>query len=135
MSRAQLGGVTRLDYDGIPPPTPEQAAGLASCLRLCARLEMLDLRNSIGDEGAQALFGALPSLPGLRELYLSRNSIGDEGARALAGALPSLPGLQDLRLPSNSFGDEGRAGPGGGAALPAQPAVRIRTRGGLRSLR
>ncbi|CAK0845913.1 unnamed protein product [Prorocentrum cordatum] len=38
MSRAQLGGVTTLDFTGMPPPTPEQAAGLASCLRLCARL-------------------------------------------------------------------------------------------------
>ncbi|CAK0872368.1 unnamed protein product, partial [Prorocentrum cordatum] len=37
----------------------------------------------------------------LQELWLYINSIGDEGARALAGALPSLPGLQELRLYNN----------------------------------
>ncbi|CAK0813497.1 unnamed protein product, partial [Prorocentrum cordatum] len=74
MSRAQLGGVTRLDFDGMPPPTPEQAAGLASCLRLCARLQKLDLRGcQIGDGGARALAGALPSLPGLQEPRLGGN--------------------------------------------------------------
>ncbi|CAK0799306.1 unnamed protein product [Prorocentrum cordatum] len=57
--------------------------------------------NSIGDEGARALAGALPSLPSLQKLRLRGNYIGDEGARALAGALPSLPGLQELRLGGN----------------------------------
>ncbi|CAK0829152.1 unnamed protein product [Prorocentrum cordatum] len=91
MSRAQLGGVTMLEYTGMPPPTPEQAAGLASCLRLCARLEILRMHwTCIGVEGARALAGALPSLPSLQKLHLSDNSIGAEGARALAGALPSL---------------------------------------------
>ncbi|CAK0801254.1 unnamed protein product, partial [Prorocentrum cordatum] len=95
MSRAQLGGVTRLDFDGMPPPTPEQAAGLASCLRLCARLQKLDLRGC---------------------------EIGDGGARALAGALPSLPGLQEPRLGGNR-GDAITISRRGRAALPC-PACR-----------
>ncbi|CAK0791344.1 unnamed protein product [Prorocentrum cordatum] len=74
MSRAQLGGVTTLDFTRMPPPTPEQAAGLAGCLRLCARLQKLDLQGcQIGAEGARALAGALPSLPGLQELRLGGN--------------------------------------------------------------
>ncbi|CAK0809093.1 unnamed protein product, partial [Prorocentrum cordatum] len=83
MSRAQLGGVTTLVFTGMPPPTPEQAAGLASCLRLCARLQ---------------------------ELNLTACQIGDGGARALAGALPSLPGLQELRLGGNRGPHEIRSG-------------------------
>lgn len=31
----------------------------------------------------EALAGALPSMPGLKELYLFRDSIGDEGAKAV----------------------------------------------------
>ncbi|CAK0848214.1 unnamed protein product [Prorocentrum cordatum] len=99
MSRAQLGGVTILSFDGMPPPTPAQVAGLAGCLRLCARLEKLDLNNcNIGDDGAQALAKALPSMPGLQYLHLPSNGIGDDGAQALAKALPSMRGLQWLSL-------------------------------------
>ncbi|CAK0801256.1 unnamed protein product, partial [Prorocentrum cordatum] len=119
MSRAQLGGVTRLDFDGMPPPTPEQAAGLASCLRLCARLQKLDLRGcEIGDGGARALAGALPSLPGLQEPRLggNRGRAGPGGGAALpARPAEAVAGRQQHRR-------RGRAGPGGGAALPAQPA-------------
>jgi len=87
MSRVQLGGVTKLDFDGMPPPTPEQAAGLWNCLRLCARLETLDLRScQIGPAGAQALAAALPSLPALRTLDLLLNGIGDEAKAELRAA-------------------------------------------------
>ncbi|CAK0871844.1 unnamed protein product [Prorocentrum cordatum] len=66
MSRAQLGGVTTLDFEGMRRPTPEQAAGLASCLRLCARLQVLRLSAcQIGAEGRAGLGGgaALPARP------------------------------------------------------------------------
>ena len=35
----------------------------------------------------------------LQQLYLYSNEIGDEGAKALAGTLPSLINLQELRCP------------------------------------
>ncbi|CAK0833800.1 unnamed protein product [Prorocentrum cordatum] len=108
MSLAQLGGVTTLDFEGMLPPTPEEAAGLAGCLRLCHRLETLDLQMcEIGAAGAKALAGALPSMTGLTELDLTSNKIGTGGAKALAGALPSLAGLTVLWLNGNSIGAEG----------------------------
>ncbi|CAK0875344.1 unnamed protein product [Prorocentrum cordatum] len=122
MSRAQLGGVTKLDFDGMSPPTPEQAAGLAGCLRLCARLEELDLRGcNIGPAGAKALAGALPSVPSLQELSLGSNGIGDGGAQALAQALPSMPGLKKLNLFDNGIGHDGAQALAG--ALPSAPAL------------
>ncbi|CAK0846032.1 unnamed protein product, partial [Prorocentrum cordatum] len=125
MSRAQLGGVTILDFDGMPPPTPAQVAGLAGCLRLCARLEELDLNKcNIGDDGAQALAKALPSMGALQVLGLASNGIGDDGAQALAKALPSMPGLQYLDLSSNGIGDDGAQ-----ALAKALPSMR-----GLRQL-
>ncbi|CAK0848215.1 unnamed protein product [Prorocentrum cordatum] len=122
MSRAQLGGVTILSFDGMPPPTPAQVAGLAGCLRLCARLEKLDLNNcNIGDDGAQALAKALPSMPGLQYLHLPSNGIGDDGAQALAKALPSMRGLQWLSLSSNGIGDDGAQALA--KALPSMPGL------------
>ncbi|CAK0857612.1 unnamed protein product [Prorocentrum cordatum] len=127
MSRAQLGGVTILDFDGMPPPTPAQVAGLAGCLRLCARLEKLDLNNcNIGPPGAQALAKALPSMPGLQVLRLDRNGIGQrhrrrrragpgEGAALHAQPAGPVAGPQRHRR-------RRRAGPGEGAALHARPA-------------
>ncbi|CAK0905713.1 unnamed protein product [Prorocentrum cordatum] len=124
MSRAQLGSVTKLDLDGMPPPTPEQAAGLAGCLRLCARLEKLHLMNcKIGPAGAEVLAGALPSVPHLRVLNLRDNGIGDAGAHALAGALPSMPRLQTLVLRDNGIGDAGARVLAG--ALPSMPSLRL----------
>ncbi|CAK0884234.1 unnamed protein product [Prorocentrum cordatum] len=122
MSRAQLGGVTTLDFDGMPPPTPEQAAGLAGCLRLCARLEELDLGNCrIGPAGARALAGALPSMPRLEALDLPRHDIGDDGAQALAGALPSMTGLKELVLGGNGIGNGGAQALAG--ALRSMPGL------------
>ncbi|CAK0876893.1 unnamed protein product, partial [Prorocentrum cordatum] len=125
MSRAQLGGVTILDFDGMPPPTAAQVAGLAGCLRLCARLERLDLNNcNIGPPGAQALAKALPSMPGLQVLRLDTNGIGgigDDGAQALAKALPSMPRLQHLHLASNGIGDDGAQALA--KALPSMPGL------------
>ncbi|CAK0824196.1 unnamed protein product, partial [Prorocentrum cordatum] len=140
MSRAQLGGVTKLDFDGdhfdkMPPPNPEQAAALASCLRLCARLETLDLRScKICPVGSKALAEALPSMPSLKELLMMFSSIGDEGAQALAGALHSMPCLKTLLLQHNRIGGDGAQALAGGAAQArrgvAEPArQRHRRRG------
>ncbi|CAK0888619.1 unnamed protein product [Prorocentrum cordatum] len=108
ISRAQLGGVTTLDFDGMPPPTPEQAAGLAGCLRLCARLEKLDLDNcALGPPGAPALAKALPFMRGLQRLSLGSSGIGGDGAQALAKALPSMRGLQLPSLASHGIGGDG----------------------------
>jgi Ran GTPase-activating protein (RanGAP) involved in mRNA processing and transport len=63
--------------------------------------------NSIGDEGARALAGALPRMA-LKEIWLDCNSIGDEGARALASALSSARALEKLGLIKNSIGEEAK---------------------------
>ncbi|CAK0847120.1 unnamed protein product, partial [Prorocentrum cordatum] len=108
-SRAQLGGVTELDFVGVPPTAPEQSARLSGCLQPCARREELGLQScQIGLAGAKALAEALPSMTSLKTLVLDSSSIGDEGAQALAGALPSVPGLKKLCPNGNSIPKKGR---------------------------
>ncbi|CAK0905715.1 unnamed protein product [Prorocentrum cordatum] len=124
MSRAQLGSVTKLDLDGMPPPTPEQAAGLAGCLRLCARLEKLHLMNcKIGPAGAEVLAGALPSVPHLRVLNLRDNERHRRRRRAGPGGGAALHARPEGAAPARQRHRlRRRAGPGGGAALHAPPA-------------
>ncbi|CAK0809929.1 unnamed protein product [Prorocentrum cordatum] len=101
-------GPARLEFEGMPPPTPEQVAGLGGCLRLCARLEKLDLRRcNVGPAGWESLARTLPSAPRLEELYLQDKGIGGDGAEALAQALPSTLGLEYLDLSGNGIGGDG----------------------------
>ncbi|KAG7378374.1 hypothetical protein PHYPSEUDO_010155 [Phytophthora pseudosyringae] len=57
-------------------------------------------RNSLGDEGAQAVANLLRAYPGLEELDVSFNDIGDEGAIALADALAENSTLTSFSLHS-----------------------------------
>eukprot|EP00962_Isochrysis_galbana_P025283 scaffold7764_cov94-Isochrysis_galbana.AAC.1 len=102
----------------------EGARALAGALPRATALKELDLyNNSIGAEGARALAGALPSATALEKLYLNSNSIGDEGARALAVALPSATALKELNLENNSIGDEGARALA--VALPSATALKV----------
>eukprot|EP00962_Isochrysis_galbana_P048071 scaffold19931_cov100-Isochrysis_galbana.AAC.1 len=103
----------------------DEAKAVAAVLAAGAapKLRVLSLGcYSMGDEGARALAGALPSATALKELYLNNNSIGDEGARALAGALPRATALEELGLYNNSIGAEGARGLAG--ALPRATALK-----------
>ena len=103
-STNQLGGVTKLDFYGMPPPSVEEARRLGGCLNLCVNLEVLSLSNvGMSDESLRALLASLsvPALPKLGldklgQLYLQKNKIEDAGMRALAsaiaaGAFPTIP--------------------------------------------
>ena len=59
----------------------------------------------MGDAGAQALAEAVVAHPpqALSWLLLNNNTIGNEGARGLAGALSSLPKLEMLSLRSDAL--------------------------------
>eukprot|EP00962_Isochrysis_galbana_P029600 scaffold9486_cov90-Isochrysis_galbana.AAC.2 len=122
--KARFGAAEVLWYAGLGWGNDE-AKAVAAVLAAGAapKLRMLDLScNSIGDEGARALVGALPRTTVLKGLSLGNNSIGDEGARALAGALPSATALEKLSLFNNSIGDEGARALAG--ALPRATALK-----------
>jgi len=56
MSINQLGGITMLDFDGMPPMTARDASQLGGCLNLCVSLEKLDLQNvDMSDDACKAL--------------------------------------------------------------------------------
>jgi hypothetical protein len=105
----RFGAVNKLQYRQLNWGAAEAkavAAVLAAGVAL--NLQQLDLMdNYIGDKGAFALAGALPSATALMSLDLSRNLIRQEGARALAGTLPSARALKWLNLNDNSIGHEG----------------------------
>ena len=62
MSVAQLGGIKKLDFDGMRPPTVEDAQQLGRCLGLCQHLEKCDLQSvGMTDETCAALFSTLAS--------------------------------------------------------------------------
>jgi hypothetical protein len=105
----RFGAVESLDYSSLGWGAAEAKAVAAVLAEGAApKLRQLDLKNnSIGDEGARALAGALPSATALEGLHLGNNSIGDEGARALAGWLPSARALLELSLKGNSIGAAG----------------------------
>ena len=65
--------------------------------------------NSIGDEGAKAIGGALAVNGVLKTLNLFRNNIGPEGATAIGEALRGNGVLTDLNLCNNKIRDEGAA--------------------------
>ena len=78
-STNQLGGVTKLDFDGMAAPSVEEARRLGGCLNLCVNLEKLEL-NEVGmsDESLRALLASLSehALPKLERLSVSLNMIG-----------------------------------------------------------
>ena len=69
------------------------------------RLELLDLaRMNIGDDGMSILAPGLASLPSLQKLNLYGNSIGDQGIQALVGALVNC-NIEKLNISSNMLMD------------------------------
>jgi serine/threonine protein kinase/Leucine-rich repeat (LRR) protein len=84
------------------------AQHLGAALTKLGNLRRLDLsRNSIGDDGAQALIDGLLVIPDrdLQVLDLSHNQISDLGAGAFVEHLESLRNLQSLLLSGNSISD------------------------------
>ncbi|KAH7050487.1 hypothetical protein BKA57DRAFT_436826 [Linnemannia elongata] len=63
--------------------------------------------DSIGEDGFQALLGALKTNSTLTTLNLILNSIGDSGAQVLAEALKTNSILTFLDLQNNSIGPNG----------------------------
>ncbi|MFG2292153.1 gala protein [Streptomyces sp. NPDC048603] len=89
---------------------PDGAARLLSTATASAHASHLLLgTNSIGDEGASALAGALSADPGhhLRTLYLGCNRIGPRGVAELAGALAGDSSVRALWLKRNPVSTEG----------------------------
>lgn len=112
MSTNQLGGIKRLDFDGMPAPSTIDARQLGGCLGLCVNLEGLDLRNvQMSAEAATALFSNLAkgALAQLQLLSLSENSIGDAGVTTLTSACANgaLAQLKTLGLDNTRTGDAG----------------------------
>ncbi|ORZ23712.1 hypothetical protein BCR41DRAFT_349019 [Lobosporangium transversale] len=86
----------------------EGALALSGALKVNTSLTTLNLyNNSIGKEGALALSEALKTNTSLTTLNLYNNSIGKEGTLALSEALRINTSLTGLRLASNSIGSEG----------------------------
>jgi hypothetical protein len=127
---ARFGAVESLEYSELGWGDGE-AKAVAAVLAAGAAPKLRELYlacNSIGDEGASALAGALPSATALRDLDLHSDSNGAEGASALAGALPSATALKVLNLHSSSIGDEGARARAG--ALPSAKALEVLHVGG-----
>ncbi|KAG0361138.1 hypothetical protein BGX24_005427, partial [Mortierella sp. AD032] len=81
---------------------------LAEILKNNSTVTTLNLRcNSIGDNGAMALFEALKTNLALTTLDLDDNSIGKNGVMVLSEALKTNLTLTTLNLMSNSIGDYG----------------------------
>merc|ERR1719231_1117679 len=88
----------------------EGAAALAAYLKSDAGSHVVDIvlmRNDIGDEGAKALAEAVATHPTLQKLNLVRNNIGSDGATALAAALTTNTVLKELLLNYNKIGAPG----------------------------
>jgi uncharacterized protein (TIGR02996 family) len=107
--RAEAQGLTAGDFAWVEGVTVSglSAAGaeqLAAAPWLTA-LVTLELRGTVGDEGAAALASS-PHLRNLRTLVLRSNGIGDHGATALARST-ALGQLSVLSLASNRVQDEG----------------------------
>ncbi|KAG9060730.1 hypothetical protein KI688_008941 [Linnemannia hyalina] len=79
----------KLSFEMVPEMIKAKELGqLSETLKTNSSLTTLNLeRNSIGDNGAQALSEALKTNSTLTTLNLLRNSIGDNGAQALSEAL------------------------------------------------
>ena len=59
MSVNQLGGIKKLDFDGMPAMGVGDGHRLGGCLKMCANLEELNLANTgIDDEACKATCGA-----------------------------------------------------------------------------
>jgi uncharacterized protein (TIGR02996 family) len=95
---AWVEGVTVSGVDG-------PAAGRLAAAAWLAALVTLELRGTVGGEGASAL-AASPHVHNLRTLLLRLNRIGDSGAAALARS-PHLASLSVLSLAYNGIHDEG----------------------------
>jgi len=112
MSIGQLGSVKELDFDGMSPPTMDDARRLGGCLNLCVRLKSLDVRGiGMSDEACTWMFSVLAKggLTQLTVLSLRDNQIGDAGVKSLAEACASgaLAQLEVLDLGGNRIGDAG----------------------------
>ena len=111
MSQKQLGGIAALDFDGMRPPSTQEAKALGGCLSLCGSLKKLDLcRVGLTDESTAALFAnlAMGALANLINLNLRWNEIGDEGIKAFSVSLATgaLANLKSLDLAGNPASDE-----------------------------
>jgi hypothetical protein len=112
MSIGQLGSVKKLDFDGMSPPTMDDARRLGGCLNLCVRLKSLDVRGiGMSDEACTWMSSVLAkgAMANLTLLNLNRNQIGDAGVSSLAQACAggALASLKELRLFGNKIGDAG----------------------------
>ena len=87
MSEGQLGDVETLDFDGMPPPTPEDVARLGGWLKLCRRLKELNLSGCTSLTALPEAIGACVALETLK--------LGD--CTSLT-ALPDLSGVQGLNV-------------------------------------
>ena len=72
-----------------------------------SKVDKLDLRNKISDEGVEAVAKALKDNSVLQELDLRSNNISDEGVEALADAMKLNSVLQESDLRSNNTSAEG----------------------------
>ena len=91
----------------------EGARGLAGALSSLPKLEMLSLRcNAVGNAGAEALAARLQTAPALAQFFIQGNRLSSRGVAFIASAVPTCPTLVELRLGGMDMGLEGpRAGP------------------------
>ena len=88
MSSNQLGGIEKLDFDGMQPPSVEDARRLGGCLNLCANLKVLDLcRVGMSDEACTTMFSTLASGSLAQLTVSSRPTDPFPARRVLIGAL------------------------------------------------
>jgi len=80
---------------------------LASLLKNCDQLTSLELKCSIGNEGAISIAESLKLNQSLHQLNLKNNQIGKEGCTAIAESLKLNKSLQQLNLGMNQIGKEG----------------------------
>lgn len=113
MSTGQLGGITALNFEGMRPPTLEDARHLSGCLNLCVSLESLVL-NGVGLDNAtcRVIFsnlveGALPALKSLGLISITARRIADSGAGAIADAceMGAMAKLALLQLEGNDISE------------------------------
>ena len=108
LSMNQLCSITVLDFDGMQPPSMDDARRFGGCLNLSVNLEELFLtRAGVSDRACELMFATLDewALPKLQKLFLSINSIGRLGVHALAAAA-SRGAMKDLRRCDLKYNDE-----------------------------
>ncbi|MER6782002.1 MULTISPECIES: gala protein [unclassified Streptomyces] len=98
-------GRVDLCKQGLGPAGAARVAAVAAASAHARHL--LFGTNSIGDEGARTLAGALTDGHGLHTLYLGCNRIGPDGVTALAEALADDAGVKALWLKRNPVLEDG----------------------------